>query len=74
MEDTVKNELLNFVYKTFTEKDGYKAIMEVFERVGETLDLDTLLTFRTSETPFLLETEEVWERTPLVGDRRLVMD
>ncbi|MBR6294316.1 MAG: response regulator [Lachnospiraceae bacterium] len=74
MEDTVKNELLNFAYRTFTEKDGYKAIMEVFERVGETLDLDTLLTFRTSETPFLLETEEVWERTPLVGDRRLVMD
>ena len=74
MEDTVKNELLNFAYKTFTEQEGYKAIMAVFERVGKALDLDALLTFRTSETPFLLETDDVWDRNQNLGDRRLVMD
>ncbi|MCR5830001.1 MAG: response regulator [Lachnospiraceae bacterium] len=74
MEDTVKNELLNFTYKTFTEMDGYKAIMAVFEKVGTALDLDALLTFRTSETPFLLETDDVWDRGGSFGDRKLVMD
>ena len=74
MEDAVKNEILNFTYKTFTELEGYKAIMAVFERVGKELDLDAVITFRTSETPFLLETEDVWELVPKIGDRRLVMD
>ena len=74
MEDTVRNELLNFAYKTFTEREGYKAVMAVFERVGRALDLDALLTFRTSETPFLLETDDVWDAASNLGDRRLVMD
>jgi len=74
MEDTVKNELLNFTYKTFTEKEGSKAIMTVFEKVGIALDLDALLTFRTSETPFLLETDDVWDRGGKLSDRKLMMD
>ncbi|MCR5432629.1 MAG: hybrid sensor histidine kinase/response regulator [Lachnospiraceae bacterium] len=74
MEDTVKNELLNYAYKTFTEKEGDTAIRAVFERFGRALDLDALLTFRTSETPFLLETDNVWDASVNLGDRRLVMD
>jgi signal transduction histidine kinase/ActR/RegA family two-component response regulator len=74
MDDTVRNELLNFTYKALIEIDGYKAVQMVFTRIGEVLDLDLILTFRTGETPFLLETDDIWERVPSLGDRRLVMD
>ncbi len=74
MDDNVRNEILNFAYRTFTELDGYKAIYEVFKHVGEIFDLDAVLTFRTSETPFILEAVDLWERIPVVGERNLLMD
>jgi len=74
MDENARNELLNYAYKTFTEKEGFSAVRDVFARIAEFLDLDVVLTFRTSEGPFILEADDLWEREPIVGERKLMMD
>ncbi len=74
MDENARNEFLNYAYKTFTEKEGFSAIRDVFARIAEFLDLDVVLTFRTSEGPFILEADDIWERETIVGERKLMMD
>lgn len=74
MEKKLKEKLLNTAYKAFVMEDTEEAIHHVFKEIAEAMNLSAVFVFRSGETPFLLEIMHVYEKEPVIGDRKLVID